>query len=314
VAAGFCAPARSSCHKIIAGAVADHTFECGESHMIVRAFLWLTRSLPSLRRLMWRGLFEVLAARFPLEWWTFMNYGYHDPSNALPSMSGLDLENRYAVQLYHRVVDGEDLNGQDVLEIGCGRGGGAAALSRYWTPRRVVGVDVSRKAIEFCRRVHRGDHLVFLRGDAEAVPCPAESFDVVVNVESSFCYGSMEGFLAEVRRLLRPGGYFLYADIRLGEEVAALKAALAQSGLELVRETDITANVAAALRLDAHRRRTASRGALPWPAQRWLDIFLGIAGTRIPEGLANGQMVYLCYKFRKPDPAAEASLPAALRA
>jgi SAM-dependent methyltransferase len=285
--------------------------------MIVRAFLWLTRAAPPVRRWMWRGLFEVLAARFSVEWWTFMNYGYHDPAIALPPMSGLDLENRYAFQLYHRVVDGQDLAGQDVLEIGCGRGGGAAALSRYWAPRQVVGVDVSSKAVEFCRRVHRSDGLIFLRGDAEAVPCPDESFDAIVNVESSFCYASMEVFLAEVRRLLRPGGHFLYADIRLEEEVTELKAALARSGLELVREADITANVAAALRLDAQRRLAASRGALPWPAQRWLDIFLGIAGTRIPEGLANGQMVYLCYKFRKPDPtasAAEASLPAARRA
>jgi SAM-dependent methyltransferase len=285
--------------------------------MIARTFLWLTRTLPQLRRLMWRSLFEVLAARFPAEWWTFMNYGYHDPAMALPTMAPADLENRYAFQLYQRVVDGQDLTGQDVLEIGCGRGGGAASLSRYWEPRRVVGVDVSRRAVEFCRRVHRAERLSFLPGDAEAVPCPAESFDVVVNVESSFCYGSMERFLVEVRRLLRPGGYFLFADIRLREEVAELRAALRASGLELMREADITANVAAALRLDSHRRRAASRGVLPWPAQRWFDIFLGIDGTRIPEGLASGQMVYLCYKFRKPDPAAtlaEANLPTALTA
>ena len=285
--------------------------------MIARTFLWLTRSLPRLRRLMWRALFEALAARFPAEWWTFMNYGYHDPAVALPPMAPEDLENRYAFQLYHRVVDDQDLAGRDVLEIGCGRGGGAAALSRNWAPRRVVGLDASRHAIEFCRRVHGGGRLTFLHGDAEALPYPDESFDIVVNVESSFCYGSMDRFLAEVRRLLRPGGCFLFADIRLREEVAELERALAESGLERLREADITANVAAALRLDSQRRHAASRGALPWPAQRWFDIFLGIAGTRIPEGLGSGEMVYRCYKFRKADPAAlpaETSLSRALTA
>ena len=38
--------------------------------------------------------------------------------------------------------------------------------------------------------------------------------DVVLNVESSHCYGSMPRFLAEVRRVLEPRGYFLHADFR----------------------------------------------------------------------------------------------------
>jgi SAM-dependent methyltransferase len=285
--------------------------------MTARAFLWLVNALPWLRRPLWRGLFELLALRFPTEWWTFMNYGYHDPAVAVPPAAAMEVENRYAFQLYHRVVDGEELDGRDVIEIGCGRGGGAASLSRYWRPRRVVGVDVSRHAIEFCRRVHRAARLSFVHGDAEAMPCPAASFDVVVNVESSFCYRSMDHFLAEVHRVLRPGGLFLFADLRLREEVAELRRALAGCRLELLREADITANVAAALRLDAQRRRAASRGALPWPAQGWLDTFVGIAGTRIPEALASGHMVYLCYKLRKPDAAAALaaqSLPKALSA
>ncbi len=275
-----------------------------DRRLIAQAFLWLTRSAPRIRRALWRRLFEILPARFPATWWTFMNYGYHDPDVTALPLSQADWDNRYSVYLYHRVVDGVDLVGRDVLEIGCGRGGGAAFLSRYWRPRWLIGIDISRRAIEFCKRVHRNDGLAFIAGDAEAVPCRAASFDAIVNVESSFCYGSMDRFLGEVRRLLRPGGHFLFADIRLRQEMPDLRASVARSGLELVCEADISANVAAALQLDGPRRRAGSRDALPWPAQRWLDTFAGIEGTRIPEGLASGKMVYVCCKLRKPDPAA----------
>jgi SAM-dependent methyltransferase len=258
---------------------------------------------------MWRGLFDLLAARLQVEWWTFMNYGYHDSAAPPLQLSPRDWDNRYPIYLYQRVVDGLDLRGKDVIEIGCGRGGGSAALMQYWQPRRVVGVDISPKAIAFCRRVHHAPGLSYLCGDAEAVPAPDAAFDVVVNVESSFCYGSMDRFVGEVRRVLRPGGHFVFADIRLQEEVADLRAALARSGLELVREDDITANVAAALELDGPRRRAASLGRLPWPAQNWLDTFVGVAGTRIPEGLASRRMVYLCCKFRKPDLPADIADP-----
>ena len=267
--------------------------------VIARTFLWLTRRAPVLRRFLWRRLFEFLAGRFQADWWSFMNYGYHDAASPAPTLRPADQDNRYPINLYLRVVDGLDVAGKDLLEIGCGRGGGAAAVSRYLRPRRMTGIDISHNAIAICRRIHDEPGLEFLQGDAEALPFPAESFDAVVNVESSFCYPSMEQFLAEVRRVLRPGGHFLYADIRLAAEMPELEAALAHCGLECLREADITDNVATALRLDSARRSAASRRVLPWPAQQWFDVFLGIEGTRIPNGLIARDMVYRCYKFRK---------------
>lgn len=283
------------------------------SEMIAEGFLWLARRAPAMRRVLWGILFDLLAARLTMEWWTFMNYGYHDAESTLPLVPA-DLDNRYAIQLYERVIDGLTLDGLDVLEIGCGRGGGAAAAARYWRPKRIVGLDLSRRAIAFCRRVHRGDALSFVRGSAEALPFPDDSFDVAINVESSFCYGSFERFLAEVRRVLKPGGHFLFADIRLIEERPELDAALASSGLDLLRSADITAHIVTALSLDAARRRAASRGLMRWPAQQWLDTFVGIAGTRIPIALASGRMVYVCHKYREPVERAATSAPSDMRA
>jgi SAM-dependent methyltransferase len=71
------------------------------------------------------------------------------------------------------------------------------------------------------------------------------------------------GFLAEVRRVLRPGGYLLFADYRKAAKVASLRAALAASGLEPVEEEDLSGDVAEALRLDRERRRALVERLMP---------------------------------------------------
>src|SRR6185436_1427988 len=114
-------------------------------------------------------------------------------------------------------------------------------------PESLTGVDFSQDAIDFCKRRHSVAGLSFTRGDAESLPFENESFDAVVNVESSHCYGSMASFLTEVGRVLRPGGYFVHADLRNHDDAALWQDQLRNSGMIVVRELDITANILAAL-------------------------------------------------------------------
>src|SRR5260370_28922055 len=96
--------------------------------------------------------------------------------------------------------------GLDVLEIGSGRGGGAAYLARRLAPRQLVGLDISAAATALARRRHgSAPPLEYRQGDAEALPFGVETFDLVLNVESAHCYASIPPFLAQVQRLLRPG-------------------------------------------------------------------------------------------------------------
>ena len=90
-------------------------------------------------------------------------------------------------------------------------------------PKSYLGVDRNRKAIEFCRKSYSIEELSFDQGDAEALQFDDQSFDVIINVEASHCYGDMAQFVREVARLLRPGGYFLYADFRSTAEQEALR-------------------------------------------------------------------------------------------
>jgi SAM-dependent methyltransferase len=220
--------------------------------VIARTVNYLAASSPRLRRLIWHHAYEHLNRLFARTDWHFLSYGYVSPDGA-PIPLALDAEDepdRPFVQLYHHVARsaGENaLVGRDVLEVSSGRGGGAAFMAKYMGSRLVIGMDRAEHAVRYSVSRHRRTNLAYCAGDAEALPFADARFDVVVNIESSHCYGSMVTFLREVRRVLRPGGAFGWADVRDTHERAALDAAFREAALPPELTEDITANVLASL-------------------------------------------------------------------
>ncbi len=181
--------------------------------MSARVFLMLCRVAP-IKKLLWRWWYEFLAGLHRTGDWTFMNYGYAAiPTDPIALDAG-DEANRFSVHLYHAAINGVNLANRRVLEVGSGRGGGAAYIKRYHKPAEMVGVDFSAKAVALCNEVYNIPGIRFVQGDAEDLPFDNNAFDAVINVESSHCYGSVDTFLSQVKWVLHPGGYFLYADFR----------------------------------------------------------------------------------------------------
>ena len=113
----------------------------------------------------------------------------------------------------------------------------------------------------------------------------------------------MDAFLSEVRRVLRPGGRFFFADLRSVEGVDTLREQFNVCGLTVEKETDITANVLTALRLDNARKLELIDAWIPrvfhWPFR----AFAGIAGTRNYARLESGKIRYLSAQLTKSNPA-----------
>lgn len=256
----------------------------------------LAGRLPESKRLLWRGWYQFLAARYRQPGWTFMNYGYRD--GATPELTPEDEPDRSFIQLYDTVARGAPLEGRDVLEVGCGRGGGASFVARYHHPARMVAVDVAQRAVELCRARFALPNLTFQVGDAERLPFEAGTFDAVINVESSHCYGRISAFFSEVRRVLRPGGAFLYADFRPREDLPAWRAALAASGLRIESERDLTPGVVAALDADDDRKRSMIAGLVDRPLAGIFRQFAGLRGTAIYDELRSGDLTYLGFIAR----------------
>lgn len=101
--------------------------------------------------------------------------------------------------------------GRRVLEVGCGRGFALIPLARLLGPSRLVGLDIEPDFLAEARaRIEdAGVTAELVPGDARALPFPDASFDLVLDFGTCYHISRAEEALAEVARVLAPGGAFV---------------------------------------------------------------------------------------------------------
>ncbi|KRE15802.1 hypothetical protein ASE63_16370 [Bosea sp. Root381] len=255
-------------------------------------------AFPRSRKWLWRRLYDMLARFWRDDDWRFMNYGFLPAGEPFP-LKPEDERDRAFIGLYQQAVSGLPMAGARLLEVGSGRGGGARYIALYHAPATITGLDYSPATVRLARRLNRDvSGLSFEAGDAERLPFANGSIDVVVNIESSHCYGDVAAFAAEVARVLAPGGWFTFADMRGRESLPELNRQLAASGLLLRRESDLSPGVVAAL--DAADRRKRERIEKAWLLRRFMSEFAGMKGSILYSELASGGVVYVARRYQKP--------------
>ena len=216
--------------------------------MIARIFIFFVRISPAFQKAIWRWWYQRLGKRAHDSGWTFMNYGYKYKNQKTLNLTSKDERNRMFIQLYDYVASQIPIKDGEILEVGSGRGGGSSFLSRYHHPKSITGLDYSKSAIKLSNELHGNvDNLFFKLGDAENLPFKDNTFDAVINIESSHCYGNMERFLSEVSRVVKPGGYFGWADLRAKDMVKETEFAFEKSNLTCIYNKTITPEVINAL-------------------------------------------------------------------
>ena len=133
-----------------------------------------------------------------------------------------------------------------ILDVGCGTGANLELLSEFG---EAEGVDVAPEALAFCQQ--RGLESVRL-GEAEKLPYPDCSFDLVTGLDVVEHLDDDLGGLREMRRILRPGGralvfvpafMFLWgvqddvSNHRRRYTLPQLKQRLVEAGFEIERAT-----------------------------------------------------------------------------
>ena len=99
---------------------------------------------------------------------------------------------------------------RDVLEVACGTGQGLGLLRSR--ARRLFACDLSPENLAVARRTY-GRGVSLIQADAQALPLADASLDVVVLLEAIYFLPSAEAFIAEARRVLRPGGWCLVSAV-----------------------------------------------------------------------------------------------------
>jgi ubiquinone/menaquinone biosynthesis C-methylase UbiE len=251
------------------------------------------------KKIMVKYWYPFLTRRWDAEDVVCLNYGYEeDPPMGVP-LAASDERNRYGIQLYHRTATQADLSGKQVLEVSCGHGGGASYVVRTLRPASYTGLDLNAYAIAFCRKRHSLPGLDFVHADAESLPFADESFDAVINVEASHGYPNFPRFLAEVARVLRPGGRFLYADFRSYLDFAQWEAAMADASMRLLSERVINAEVLRGLDNLAPRYQELVGHHLPAFLRPFGRLFVGAPGSLMYRELQRGRLSYRMYCFAK---------------
>jgi SAM-dependent methyltransferase len=225
-----------------------------------------------------------------------LNYGFSsEPEHTVIAATEPEF---YCLRLYEHTLRDTQVAGRDVLEVSCGRGGGASFVSRTFKPQRYVGVDLSQENIRLARERAARPGLTFEIGNAELLPLPDASFDIVVNIEASHLYDDREKFFAEVLRVLKPGGAFCYTDGCWADDDCTQD--LLEAGFEIVERLEITKNVIHALRKDNTRRTALFDGMKNRDLREEYKHWGGVVGYRAYNRFEAGQTRYFSHRLRKP--------------
>jgi ubiquinone/menaquinone biosynthesis C-methylase UbiE len=217
----------------------------------------------------------------------FMNYGYAPLSAELAASQEPE---KYCLQLYRRLLGNADLRGRKIVEVSCGRGGGAAHVAATYQPASYLGIDISERNLGLAsQRFSTVPSLTFQPGNAEALPLPDQSCDAVLNVEASHLYDNPALFFAEVFRVLKSGGMFYHVDLAWKDKDPP--AMIAAAGFKVREVEDITKNVVEALELDSVRREAI---VLSFPEGMRKDFrdWSGVKDFRAYNRLKTGEWIY----------------------
>jgi phosphoethanolamine N-methyltransferase len=114
------------------------------------------------------------------------------------------------------IVEGVDLAGKAVLDLGCGTGGITRFLAESWRPARIVGIDVDAgliaRASKGAAAAGLGGSVTFRTVRPGPLPFADGSFDVVFSKDAMVHIEDKEALFADIFRVLRPGGWVAASD------------------------------------------------------------------------------------------------------
>lgn len=106
---------------------------------------------------------------------------------------------------------------QTILDVATGTGDFACAAATGVNPRKIVGIDISEGMLDIARKKAAerklSDIITFERQDSTALPYPSNEYDAVTAAFGIRNFQDLEKGLAEMYRVLKPGGVFCVLEL-----------------------------------------------------------------------------------------------------
>jgi ubiquinone/menaquinone biosynthesis C-methylase UbiE len=156
------------------------------------------------------------------------------------------------------------LDGESVLDVGCGTGSLAATLARVTKASEIVGLDPSSGFIEYARAQNADPRVTFEVGDAQQLPYPDASFDRCVALLAIDYFPDARKAALEMRRVTKKAGI------------------VATAMWDRSRDNELeNCFWDAAIAIDPHAKRSAGRQGSYGSAEALSELWSGSGLTRV---------------------------------
>ncbi|MDA0349416.1 MAG: class I SAM-dependent methyltransferase [Verrucomicrobia bacterium] len=215
---------------------------------------------------------------------------------------------RLGLELYHYVAQQYPtyFSEKRLLEIGRGRGGGAAYIADRFQPKSVVGIDFSTQSIRLSKNRYKANNLSFEIGDASDLRFDNASFDFLLSIETSHMIQQKEKFFSEAFRITKPGGCFMYLDFIYAKpssdhSIEKVELAIQQTDWHISRHIDLTESVLEALKTASPIREALIEKKCPRLLRNQFKEFCMTSQSNTYRAFVEGRTKYYFYVLKKPE-------------
>lgn len=108
------------------------------------------------------------------------------------------------------------INPKKILDVATGTGDVAIMMTKYLSPEKIIGIDISEGMLDFGKqkieKLHLENIIQLQTGDSEAIHFPDNSFDAITVAFGVRNFENLEKGLQEMLRVLKPGGKLIVLE------------------------------------------------------------------------------------------------------
>lgn len=124
-----------------------------------------------------------------------------------------NIQKRYELKILRKMSSIKNID--IALEIGCGNGNGTRLINKYFTPKKIIAIDLDEKMIDVAQKRNKGSNFVFEVMDASKLDFPDNYFDTIFDFGIIHHISNWKDCIKELRRVLKPNGEIILEEVSI---------------------------------------------------------------------------------------------------